>query len=232
MLLAAVVAAPAFAGQAHSHAPGDAGSQPVALNTHTLSYAIGYRIGSRFSGGHPDVDISRLIQGLRDAYANKSPSVSMDAMRDQLEALEQQMRGEARQAFLKQASTNAAKSQAFLKANAKRDGITTLPSGVQYKVLKKGSGAHPGVHSTVVVNYRGSLINGMEFDSSYAHGHSVSYPVDKMLPGWRDVLPRMRVGGKWKVFIPPAQAYGQHGELPRIGPNEVLIFEIELIGVK
>lgn len=231
MLLAAVAAMPALAEQAHTGSAA-APSQPVTLDRQKLSYAIGFRIGSRFSDGHPDVDVDRLIQGLRDAYAGKSPAVPIQQMRRQLESLEHQMRAEARQAFLKQAAQNARKSATFMQANAKRDGVVTLPSGVQYKVLKRGSGAHPHVDSTVVVNYRGSLIGGLEFDSSYAHGHPVSYPVSKMLPGWRDVLPRMRVGSKWKVFIPPSQAYGENGQLPRIGPNEVLIFEIELVGVK
>ena len=131
------------------------------------------------------------------------------------------------------AAQNAQKSASFMLTNADRPGIVLLPSGVQYEVLQKGSGGvHPTRASTVVINYRGALINGMEFDSSYAYGHPVTYPVKQMLPGWQDVLPRMHVGDKWRVFIPPDQAYGSQGELPRIGPNEALVFEIELVGVK
>ncbi len=202
------------------------------INRHKLSYAIGYRIGSRFSDGHPAVDIDTLVKALRDAYAKHAPAVSMQDMDAQLSALEKQLRTRARASYRHLAKVNAARSAQFMAHNKQQPGVVSLPSGVQYKVLQRGSGVHPTPHSTVVLNYRGSLANGMEFDSSYAHGKAVTYPVDKMLAGWRDVLPRMRVGGKWKVFIPPSQAFGIHGQLPRIGPNEALVFEIKLLKVK
>lgn len=234
LLLAALAATgPAWAQSADADAgTAKRASKPVSIDKQKLSYAIGYRIGSRFADGRPKIDIKTLMRALQDAYARRSPSVPMDQMHDQLVALDKQMRAEARAAFQHAARENARKSAAFLAANKKKPGVVTLPSGVQYKIERKGTGSHPTLDSTVVVNYRGSLSNGMEFDSSYAHGHPVSYPVSRMLPGWRDVLPRMRVGAKWQVVIPPSQAYGERGQLPRIGPNEALVFEIELMSVK
>lgn len=208
------------------------GSGTPALDRGKVSYAIGYQIGSQFADGKPDVDIDVLVRALQDAYAKRAPKVPVPQMREQLHTLDTQMRETARAEFRELARTNAIKARRFMEANKAKPGVVDLPSGVQYLVLRKGTGAHPTLASTVVANYRGSLINGMEFDSSYAHGHPVTFPVGKMLPGWQDVLPRMRVGAKWRVFIPPSQAYGERGQLPRIGPNEVLVFEIELLDVK
>ncbi len=206
--------------------------QTSELNRHDVSYAIGYRFGSEFADGDPAVDIATLVQAVKDAYEHHSPRVPAHTMREQLHTLGQQMHQRALASFRKLARSNASKSAEFMRENAKKSGVVTLPSGVQYKVLEKGQGAMPGKNSVVVINYRGSLINGMEFDSSWAHGKPVTYAVEKMLPGWRDVLPRMHEGARWKVFIPPAQAYGVRGELPRIGPNEALIFDIQLLHVK
>jgi FKBP-type peptidyl-prolyl cis-trans isomerase FklB len=202
------------------------------LDRDKASYAVGYQIGTRVAQGKGTFDIDILVKALRDAYAGHAPKVPAAQMREQLGILGQQIRQRAAANFRQQARRNALDSHRFMLANKSRPGVVTLPSGVQYKIMRPGHGAHPTLQSTVVANYRGSLINGMEFDSSYAHGHPVTFPVGRMLPGWKDVLPRMRVGGKWKVWIPPQQAYGKHGQLPRIGPNEVLVFEIDLLKVK
>jgi FKBP-type peptidyl-prolyl cis-trans isomerase FklB len=225
--------APALAlaqGKPAHHAP--TGHAPPGLDRAKASYAVGYQIGSRVAQGKGTFDIDTLIRALRDAYAGRAPRVPAAQMRQQLAILGQQLQQRAAADFHQLAKTNAKKSRRFMASNKSRAGVVTLASGVQYRILRQGTGEHPTRHSTVVANYRGSLLNGMEFDSSYAHGHPVTFPVDRMLPGWKDVLPRMRVGGKWKIWIPPDQAYGQRGELPRIGPNEVLVFEIELLKVK
>lgn len=234
LALVLLLALPAAA-QVPARARADHGqaAKPGSLDKRKLSYAIGYRIGMQFADGHPDVDMESLIRALRDAYAGRPPSVSPPQMRQQLDALDRQIHNQAVAAFRKQAAENARKSASFMLENAEKPGVVLLPSGVEYKVLRQGSGGQrPDRNSTVVINYRGALINGMEFDSSYAYGHPVTYPVSQMLPGWQDVLPRMQVGDTWKVFIPPDQAYGSRGQLPRIGPNEALVFEIELLGVK
>jgi FKBP-type peptidyl-prolyl cis-trans isomerase FklB len=198
-----------------------------------LSYAIGYQIGSQFSDGRPDVDIPTLVQAIEDAYAKRHPTVSMQDMHQQLQRLDQQMHAQALSEFKSIAATNAHKSTEFMARNRQQPGVVQLPSGIQYKVIAKGSGAvSPTVTSIVTVNYRGMLIDGTEFDSTYAHGAPVSFPVNGVIRGWQDVIPRMHVGDKWKVLIPSRLAYGEAGALPRIGPNEALVFEIELLDIK
>jgi FKBP-type peptidyl-prolyl cis-trans isomerase FklB len=211
---------------------------PAKLDKTKLSYAIGYQIGSQFVDGRtqagiPEIDIATLQRAIQDAYNKRPPTVSMQAMHQQLSAFNQQMRTDAQAEFAQLAEANARKSAAFMASNAKQPGVVQLPSGIQYSVLKKGDGTvHPSVTSTVVVNYRGMLVDGTEFDSTWAHGAPVSFTVDHVIPGWRDVIPRMRVGDRWKVVIPPQLAYGKEGALPRIGPNEALVFEIELLAIK
>lgn len=198
-----------------------------------LSYAIGYQIGSRFADGTPDIDLATLQRAIQDAYAKRKPSESIQEMHLQLQRFQQQMHTEALQEFKRIAAANARKSAAFMAKNRQQPGVVQLPSGIQYSVLTKGSGkVSPAVTSTVVVNYRGMLVDGTEFDSTWAHGAPVSFTVNKVIRGWQDVIPRMHVGDRWKVVIPPKLAYGEEGFLPRIGPNEALEFEIELLAIK
>ncbi len=198
-----------------------------------LSYAIGYQIGSRFAEGAPDVDLPTLQRAIADAYAKHRPAVPIQEMQAQLDRLQQQMHNEALAEFKRIATANASKSAAFMAQNRKKAGVVQLPSGIQYSVLHKGSGTvHPMVTSTVVVNYRGMLVDGTEFDSTWAHGAPATITIDKVIPGWRDVIPRMHVGDRWKVVIPPRLAYGDEGALPRIGPNEALQFVIELLDIE
>jgi len=198
-----------------------------------LSYAIGYQIGSRFAEGSPDVDLPTLQRAIADAYAKHKPAVPIEQMQVQMQRLQQQMHSEALAEFKRVAAANAHKSEAFMAHNRKQPGVVQLPSGIQYAVLHQGSGTvHPTVTSTVVVNYRGMLVDGTEFDSTWAHGAPATITVDKVIPGWRDVIPRMRVGDRWKVVIPSQLAYGEEGALPRIGPNEALRFVIELLEIK
>ncbi len=215
----------------HRLAGGPAASVP--LDKHKLSYAIGYRIGSQFADGDPDVDIATLQKAIQDAYAKRRPAVPMQEMQAQLESLGEHIHANNVAEFKRIAVANARKSADYMIHNAQQAGVVQLPSGVQYAVIKHGTGnASPSTASTVVMNYRGMLIDGTEFDSSWAHGAPVSYPVNQMIPGWQDVIPRMHVGDRWRVVIPPQLAYGERGELPRIGPNEALVFEIELLDVK
>jgi FKBP-type peptidyl-prolyl cis-trans isomerase FklB len=224
-------------GMAHAQA---VPQQPAAvkLDKTKLSYAIGYQIGSQFvdsktQPGIPEIDIATLQRAIQDAYGKRPPAVPMQAMHQQLSAFNQQLRTDAQAEFEQIADANARKSAAFMARNAKQRGVIQLPSGIQYSVIKRGDGTvHPTATSTVVVDYRGMLVDGTEFDSTWAHGAPASITVDHMIPGWRDVIPRMRVGDRWKVVIPPQLAYGKEGQLPRIGPNEALVFEIELLAIK
>ncbi|MEO9080031.1 MAG: FKBP-type peptidyl-prolyl cis-trans isomerase [Rhodanobacter sp.] len=198
-----------------------------------LSYAIGYQIGSRFASGQPDLDLATFQRAIADAYAKRKPTVPIQDMQIQMQRLEQQMHNEALAEFKRIAAANVRKSATFMAKNREKPGVVQLPSGIQYSVLNKGHGTeHPTVKSTVVVNYRGMLIDGTEFDSTWAHGAPVSFAVDHVIRGWQDVIPRMHVGDRWKVVIPPKLAYGEAGFLPRIGPNEALLFEIELLDIK
>lgn len=223
-----------LAGAAFAQSQGRAPDAPAAtLDKHKLSYAIGYQIGSQFAGGDPAVDLPTLLRAIQDAYGKRAPSVPMQQMHDQLRSLEQQMHANALAEFKRIAAANARKSADFMVHNRQQAGVVQLPSGIQYAVLKQGDGKdNPSVTSTVTVNYRGMLIDGTEFDSSWAHGAPVSFMVNKVIRGWQDVIPRMHVGDRWKVVIPPQLAYGERGSLPRIGPNEALVFEIELLDIK
>jgi FKBP-type peptidyl-prolyl cis-trans isomerase FklB len=224
----------AGAAQAQSGgAAAPAAATAAKLDKHKLSYAIGYQIGSQFAGGEPDVDLATMQKAMQDAYDKRPPGVPIQDMRDQLRALDEMMHAKAVAEFRRIAAANAKRSADYLQKNARQPGVVQLPSGIQYAVIKKGDGkASPTVASTVTVNYRGMLVDGTEFDSSWAHGAPVNYPVSRMIPGWQDVIPRMHVGDRWKVVIPPQLAYGERGELPRIGPNEALVFDIELLDIK
>jgi FKBP-type peptidyl-prolyl cis-trans isomerase FklB len=221
-----------LAGAAHAQDHAAASTSQVRLDKHKLSYAIGYQIGSQFAGGDPDVDLATVQKAMADAYAKRRPAVPMQDMHVQLERLEQQMHANAVAEFKRIAAANARKSADYMAQNRKRPGVVQLPSGIQYAVIESGKGKDsPTVTSTVTVNYRGMLVDGTEFDSSWAHGAPVTFQVNKVIRGWQDVIPRMHVGDRWKVVIPPQLAYGERGQLPRIGPNEALVFEIELLDI-
>lgn len=223
---------------AHAQAQGQVpstmpASGAPAIDKPRLSYAIGYQIGTQFANSaQPDVDIAVLVKALQDGYAKRVPAVPIDVMQQQLVNFDAKVQRDSVVEFRRVSASNAKRSADFLARNGALRGVTTLPSGIQYSVLTKGRGAQAQMNSTVVVNYRGALIDGTEFDSSYAHGKPVTFTVSRVIPGWQDVIPRMHVGDKWKVVIPPSQAYGERGELPRIGPNEALVFDIELIDIK
>jgi FKBP-type peptidyl-prolyl cis-trans isomerase FklB len=130
------------------------------------------------------------------------------------------------------AQANKKEGDAFLAANKTKEGVVTLPSGLQYKILQQGTGPKPTLNDTVVCNYRGTLIDGKEFDSSYKRGQPETFPVNKIIKGWMEALPLMPVGSKWQLFVPPDLAYGERSAGPDIGPNSTLIFEVELLSIK
>ncbi|RDS86925.1 FKBP-type peptidyl-prolyl cis-trans isomerase [Dyella psychrodurans] len=226
----------AFAAQAQGPAaPSSPPQQPptVKLDKYKLSYAIGYRIGTQFSDGDVPVDMAVLQKAIADAYAKRAPAVSKQDMFDQLVSLGERIHDQAMAEFKRIAADNQRKSNEYMQHNAAQPGVVQLPSGIQYSVIKQGDGTiNPGIDSFVTVNYRGMLVDGTEFDSTYAHGKPASFPVDKVIRGWQYVIPRMHVGDRWKVVIPPQLAYGEQGALPRIGPNQALVFDIELLDIK
>lgn len=198
-----------------------------------LSYALGYEAGLDLGQRKLDVDIATVLRGVKDGYLRDKPEYSPRQMREVIGVMQQKMIAEARAAYTKLASANLKKAKAFFANNGKKPGVVTLPSGVQYKVLKKGGdgGKSPTLDSQVTLQYRGEFLGGTVFDNTEDRGKPVEFPVNQMIPGWRQVITRMHVGDHWKVFIPPDQAYGIRGEPPRIGPNEALVFDIKLLGV-
>lgn len=205
----------------------------VAIDKNKLSYAVGYQIGANLSGDKIDVDMATVVRGLQDAYAKRQPTVPVADMQQQLGAMQQKLYTEAKAAFDKLAAENKQSSAKFLAENRTKKGIVTLPSGLQYQVIEEGQGAkHPTADSQVTVHYRGSLPNGLEFESTFARGEPVTFKVNQTVKGWQEVLPLMKVGDYWRVFLPAELAYGERGQPPRIGPNQALVFEIKLLDVK
>jgi len=205
----------------------------TAADKPNLSYAIGFQIGNDFVERKLDIDINAVIRAMQDGYAKRKPTVSEEQMHDLLGRMQYQMYTQAKTEFDKIAGANKSKSQQFLAENKSKKGIIALPSGVQYRVIEDGTGTkHPTSQSDVTVHYRGSLSNGLEFDSSFARGEPVHFKVGDVIKGWQEVLPLMRQGDHWQVFVPPELAYGERGQPPRIGPNEALVFEIKLVDIK
>lgn len=205
---------------------------PVPLDKNKLSYALGFKLGLDMLDSGVPVDVATVVRGVQDGFAKKEPSIAREDMGKQLYALEYKMRSDAEAAFKKIAEENLLKSQKFMAENKTKKNVVTLPSGIQYRIIEEGNGARPTTKSEVTVHYRGSLISGQEFDSSFARNSPAKFVVQDVLPGWQEILPLMRVGDKWQVFLPPEKAYGVDKAPRAIGPNQALQFDIQLIDVK
>lgn len=210
---------------------GNVAAQDTSSDKGKLSYAIGYEIGNDFIEKKMDVDVATVLRAIQDGYAKRPPTVPSADMRSALERMSEKLKAEAMAKYQAVAKENKAKSDKFMAENKVKKGIVTLPSGIQYRVIEDGTGKRPLKNSEVSVHYRGSLSSGLEFDSSFARGVPASFKVDAVLKGWQDILPMMKVGDHWQIFLPPEQAYGERGQGP-IGPNEALVFEIKLVDVK
>lgn len=194
-----------------------------------LSYAIGYQIGKDFTDRKMDVDINTVVRALQDAHAKRTPAIAEDKMREILTAFQSKMMTEAKAEYDKVATTNKANATRFMTENKTKKGIVVLPSGLQYRVIEEGTGKAVAPTSEVTVHYRGSLSDGLEFDSSFARGEPVKFKVNEVIKGWQEALSRMKVGDHWQIFLPPDLAYGDRGQPPRIGPNQALVFDIKVI---
>lgn len=195
------------------------------------SYSLGYQFGQSMKAQGVDIDLEVYVSGIRDAVTGAKPQLSQDEIRATVVELQKKLAA-ARQKQIKQAADkNLAEGKAFLEENKKKDGVVTLPSGLQYKVLTEGSGKLPKATDTVTVNYRGALVDGTEFDSSYKRGQPTTFQVGKVIRGWTEALQLMKEGAKWQLVIPPQLGYGERSAGP-VPPNSTLIFEVELLAVK
>jgi FKBP-type peptidyl-prolyl cis-trans isomerase FklB len=196
-----------------------------------ISYSIGMDIGNNLKKQSLDVDADILARGVKDALSGGETLLSDEEARATLTALQQELREKALERRKQEAEKNKKEGEAFLAENRKKEGVVSLPSGLQYKVIQSGDGASPKITDTVETNYRGTFIDGNEFDSSYKRGQTAVFPVNGVIAGWTEALRLMKVGDKWQIFVPPELAYGERGAGP-IGPNTTLVFEVELVSIK
>ena len=208
---------------------------PLKTPKEKSSYAIGMKFGTDISKGLQadgvDVDAATLARGVRDALAGNKPLLTDDEVKAALTALATEIRAK-QQAKLEQVSAaNKKTGDEFLAANKTKEGVVALPSGLQYKIIKEGTGPKPAPDDKVTCNYSGTLIGGKEFDSSYKRGQPVTFSVGEIIKGWSEALQLMPVGSKWQLFLPPSLGYGDKGAGQDIGPNSTLIFEVELLSI-
>ena len=197
-----------------------------------VSYAIGLSIGKSMKKDSVDVDTAILARGVRDALTGGKTLLTDDEAKAAMMSLQAGLRKKQEAMLGVLGETNKHEGDAFLAANKTQDGVTTLPDGLQYKILRAGDGPRPTPNDSVVCNYRGTLLNNKEFDSSYKRGQPATFPVSGVIKGWTEALQLMPVGSKWQLFVPPDLAYGQKGAGAEIGPNSTLIFEVELISIQ
>lgn len=197
----------------------------------SISYSIGQSIGKNLSDPNFDLNYEAVIEGIQDAMVNHTSIMSEEEMNQVMTAFNNKIMSKRNAVVNEMKEKNSALSQAFLEANKQKEGVKVLPDGLQYKVINSGAGASPSATDKVKVHYKGSLITGEEFDSSYKRGEPTEFGVNQVIKGWTEVLQMMKVGDKWEVYIPSELAYGENGAGQMIGPNAALIFEIELLDI-
>jgi FKBP-type peptidyl-prolyl cis-trans isomerase len=226
--LVAVLGILLFAAQAST-------AEPSTLKTpkDKVDYAIGVDIARNFQKMGVEVNLDVMVKGLKDGFAGKKILMSDDEIRQTLSEYQTQTKIKRSEAAKSAAQGNKKQGEAFLAQNKAKEGVVTLPSGLQYKILKAGEGKKPTEADLVEVNYRGTLIDGTEFDSSYKRGQTATFKLaNGVIRGFKEALLLMPVGSKWQVVIPPELAYGERGTPPKIGPNATLVFELELLAIK
>lgn len=196
-----------------------------------LSYTIGMDIGQSLSGQDMPLDIDILMQGLRASYLGEETLLTQEEALAEREQFIQQRQQQLAEQRGEEARINAEEGEAFLAANAEKEGVMVTDSGLQYRVITEGEGASPDAADRVTVHYRGKLINGVEFDSSYARGEPATFGLNQVIPGWTEGVQLMKEGAKYEFFVPSELAYGEQGRPGPIGPNSTLIFEVELLEV-
>ena len=197
-----------------------------------VSYALGMNLGTNLHKQSVEVDPTIVLRGLKDALAGGKMLQTEDEARATLTQLQTEVRNKQQEKMKVAGEANKKEGVEFLTVNKSKEGIVTLPSGLQYKILTEGTGPKPAASDTVVCNYRGTLISGAEFDSSYKRGQPASFPVNGVIKGWTEALQLMPVGSKWQLFVPAELGYGDRGAGADIGPGATLIFEVELVSIQ
>jgi FKBP-type peptidyl-prolyl cis-trans isomerase FklB len=232
-ILTAVLAIGLLAGQAGAEEKEASGDKSALKDKkEKVSYSIGVDIGNTMKKQSIDIDPDVLAKGLKDAFSGGKTLMTEQEVTETLNGLRTEMMAKQQERMKEAGEKNKKEGEAFLAENKKKEGVVTLPSGLQYKVITEGTGKMPKLTDTVTVNYKGTLIDGTEFDSSYKRGQPATFPVNGVIPGWTEALQLMKEGSKWQVFIPSNLAYGERGAGNQITPNAVLIFDVELISVK
>ena len=208
-------------------------ASPLALKTQKdkFSYSLGMKMGENLHKQSVPVDPAILARGLRDGLAGGKTLLTDEQAQAAISEVQNDVRKKQQEKMQEAGAANKKDGEAFLAVNKGKEGVVTLPSGLQYKILKEGTGPKPAATDTVVCNYRGTLVNGTEFDSSYKRGQPASFPVTGVIKGWTEALQLMPVGSKWQLFIPSDLAYGEPGR-SGIEPNSTLIFEVELLSIE
>lgn len=196
------------------------------------SYAIGMNMAQGMKSQDVPIDLDLLIQGLQDAFAGEDTRLSPEEMQQALQQFQQMMVQQQQEARAAQGESNKQEAETFFAENKEKEGVVTTDSGLQYLVMEEGDGPKPTTEDRVTVHYKGTLLDGTEFDSSYNRGQPATFPVNGVIPGWQEAIPLMSVGSKYKLWIPPELAYGAQGQGPVIGPNQALVFEVELLGIE
>lgn len=212
-------------------ASGAAIAQDLSTDKGKLSYAMGWNFGQEIKGRGEEFDAESVIAAIRDAVNDADPQVDVAEMRRLAQEYQQMVQAEQMAQLQELAGENQAKAEEFLAQNRSKNGIVVLPSGVQYRIIEEGDGPRPTVESTVSVHYRSSKIDGREMDSSFARGQPEEFVVGNVLQGWQEVLPLMKQGATWQIFVPPELAFGQRGNPPAVGPNEALKFDLQLMEI-
>lgn len=213
-----------------------AAAVPLKTRKEKFSYALGMNIGTGYSQGlkkqSVEVDWNLLAQGMKDAAAGSKTRLTQEEAQAVLNEVQTEIKKQQQEKTQQAAAANKTEGEAFLAANKSKDGVVTLPSGLQYKILTAGTGPKPTASDSVKCNYRGTLINGTEFDSSYKRGQPATFAVGQVIKAWTEALQLMPAGSKWQLFVPSSLAYGERGAGAEIGPNATLIFEVELLSIE
>lgn len=230
--LATLLAGCGQPGAAPSKMEAPAATGELETNEDKAAYAIGFQFGAGIRENSLPLETAQVVRGVRDALEGKDPAVSEQEARQALGVLQKAAQAAAQQEQAATAGAALEKAEAYLVKNATRSGVQVTASGLQYEVLTEGDGARPKATDKVKVHYEGTLTNGTVFDSSYKRGQPTSFPLNRVIPGWTEGVQLMTVGSKYRFHLHPSLAYGERGAGPKIGPNEALVFQVELLAIE